>query len=72
MGKCDDFDLDLKKVMSNNTASEAESVVSILQTLATECFTFDGSNTCNCPSTDCSPCDMTTSCRRADPQIMRC
>ena len=50
MGKYDDFDLDLKKVMSNNTASEAESVVSILQTLATECFTFDGSNTCNCPS----------------------
>ena len=46
MGKYDDFDLDLKKVMSNNTASEAESVVSILQTLATECFTFDGSNTC--------------------------
>ena len=42
MGKYDDFDLDLKKVMSNNTASEAESVVSILQTLATECFTFDG------------------------------
>lgn len=38
MGKYDDFDLDLKKVMSNNTASEAESVVSILQTLATECF----------------------------------
>ena len=44
MGKYDDFDLDLKKVMSNNTASEAESVVSILQTLATECFTFDGYN----------------------------
>ena len=31
MGKYDDFDLDLKKVMSNNTASEAESVVSILR-----------------------------------------
>ena len=30
MGKYDDFDLDLKKVMSNNTASEAESVVSRL------------------------------------------
>lgn len=75
MGKYDDFDLDLKKAKSNNSTkgiSTITTVSPVMQTVATECFTFDGSNTCNCPSTDCSPCDMTTSCRRADPQIMRC
>lgn len=71
MGRYDDFNLDLKKAASRSGIDSA-STGTVFETIATACFTFDGSNTCNCPSTDCSPCDMTTSCRKADEQILRC
>lgn len=75
MGKYDDFNLDLKKAGIKENGEKGTgtiTTVTTVKTLATECFTFDGSNTCNCPSTDCSPCDMSTSCRRENEQIFRC
>lgn len=76
MGKYDDFNLDLNKVKVREGVSSDSTgwscVISTMQTLASACFTFDGSNTCNCPSTDCSPSDM-TACRDAEMAgIMRC
>lgn len=63
MGKYDDFNLDLNKVKARENIGAASTAswewISIVSnTLATNCLTVDGSHTCNCPSTDCSPSDM--------------
>lgn len=61
MGKYDDFNLDLKKIKGNGEAQPMgiTTVSPIIASVATECYTINGGNTCNCPSTACSPSDAT-------------
>ncbi|PRR80556.1 hypothetical protein CLLI_01290 [Clostridium liquoris] len=65
MPNFEDFDLDLKKVKTNSDKVSVNTPTPTISYLV-HC------NTADCPSTDCSPGDMTIGCYAADKGVCRC
>lgn len=61
MGKYEDFELDLKKVnsISQSTAATEGVICSYITSKIVDTYISFCNNTCDCPSRDCSPSDMT-------------